>query len=369
MQIDVQGFLNQGAFLDFSATHVVVGWGERQSAPAPHPQGWSFWAQSFHDLEPSTPWVVFEHTEVIEKQKLSDAVASQSRQSPANAVSVRVPQPDRRSESDPVSGHPSRRIWTPLDHVRYQTQFEMAQMAFRSGEAKKLVLYEVSETTDTVGLKLQAIQHALGHGHLHPFGIWDSTAGWVGATPETLCWFKSPGYVAVDALAGTVPVERRTELLHDPKLLEEQQMVVEDIVAEISDLGQVQVGPREIYQAPPLAHLRTEVTLHTSPDVTWSAVVKKLHPTAAVGGWPRSVAQQFLRHWDHLLPRGRYGAPIGAYHPQHPSRCFVGLRGVQWSGDGAQIFVGGGVTAQSTLDAEFAELQAKLTAVRRWLGV
>jgi menaquinone-specific isochorismate synthase len=91
-----------------------------------------------------------------------------------------------------------------------------------------------------------------------------------------------------------------------------------------------------------------------------------VHPTAAVGGAPRSAA---LRLIDELegMDRGRYAGPVGWVDAGGDGELGIALRCAQVSGNTARLFAGCGVMADSDPDTEVREAAAKLIAVREAL--
>src|SRR5699024_10102249 len=121
-------------------------------------------------------------------------------------------------------------------------------------------------------------------------------------------------------LAGTAPRGKTRkddekladELLHDEKNLEEHAYVVQMIKDSIEQYCEDIDIPEEpvIYPLRNLQHLYTPVKANLKNGHSVFDIVKKLHPTPALGGLPRDKALQFIRN-EEYLDRGWYGAPIG----------------------------------------------------------
>lgn len=352
MDLDLNLFLRSGALLDLSPREVIVGWGERVTSAQPRERGYSFWFQPFFadpgQLEDG--WQIFEHTAVLEKQDLLARL---------------------QKHTAGESGHPDVWAWRARARESYEESFRQAQDLIARGELQKIVLYSASEAAWEYPHRLSLIQNALAHERLYPFGIWDESWGWIGAAPEVLFEYADSCTVVIDALAGTVALEESERLRIDPKILLEQQLVVDDITRQVAELGEIEASPLDVYENAPLAHLRRRLTLRAPAPLSWRALLSALHPTAAVGGYPRVRAWEMLRALDREIPRRYYGAPIGATDGQGTGRCVVGLRGVFFEDTAkrATIWVGGGITSDSRIEAEWEELRLKHEAVRRWLGV
>lgn len=256
-----------------------------------------------------------------------------------------------------------------LDRVGYEQRFAQAQAQMDTGQLRKVVIplrVEVSPVPPLLHL-LHAVTRSE---RLQPFGWWKGDAYWVGATPETLLSWTQ-GELRIDALAGTVPIDQGSQLLTDPKLIEEQTLVVDDILARLAHLAPWSVTAPEVLHHPPLAHRYQRLSVKTHKQVSWRELngwIQALHPTAAIGGKPQDEALALVREWAQMESRGLYGAPIGFFAGDW-AHVLVGLRGIERRGDRAWIWVGGGVTAKSHLEEEWQELQLKIRATLQGLGL
>ncbi|HEX2061477.1 MAG TPA: chorismate-binding protein, partial [Thermoanaerobaculia bacterium] len=93
---------------------------------------------------------------------------------------------------------------------------------------------------------------------LRAYGYSYNKHGMIGATPEVLFEAEAHGYRTM-ALAGTRPVGRADELLHDPKERLEHRLVVDDIVRRLAPFGNVEIGPLGVLRLPQIAHLITPI--------------------------------------------------------------------------------------------------------------
>ena len=91
-------------------------------------------------------------------------------------------------------------------------------------------------------------------------------------------------------------------------------------------------------------------------------LVAALHPTPAVGGWPRDAALALIAELEHV-DRGRYAGPVGWVDAAGNGAWAVGIRSVQLDGRSARLFAGVGVVADSDPLAELEETRAKVQAL------
>lgn len=253
---------------------------------------------------------------------------------------------------------------TALNHIRNRIEKQDIQKAVP-------VIFARSPQPVTVYERAQMILTLLlAPPTLFVYGIWQDADGVLGATPETLFEYQR-GVLKTMALAGTCPKSEaatRESLLQDAKEMHEHQLVVEDIVQVLSPLGSVRAEETRVLELPTLYHLQTpiEVTCEQMPD--FLELVKRLHPTPALGVAPRGRGY----HWMQELPgqegRARYGAPF-AFLSRTEALCLVGIRNIQWNKHISMIGSGCGIVAASELEREWQELFQKRLSVKKILGL
>ena len=174
------------------------------------------------------------------------------------------------------------------------------------------------------------------------------------------------------ALAGTRPADRASELLRDPKELREHRMVVDDIVRRLAPFGNIEVETIRILELPGIAHLATPIRFEEiGPErMSFVEMVRRLHPTAALGVSPRTEAgERWLREADRGVKRRTHGAPFGLELADHRALALVAIRNVQWHGDAIRVGAGAGLLPESQLEREFDELREKREQVKALLGL
>jgi len=202
---------------------------------------------------------------------------------------------------------------------------------------------------------------------LRAYGYSYNRHGLVGATPEMLFEAEARGYRTM-ALAGTRPVSHADELLHDPKERLEHRLVVDDIVRRLAPFGNVEVGPLGLLRLPQIAHLMTPIFFAESggsEKMSFTEMVRRLHPTAALGVSPRTDAgERWLREADRGVKRRTFGAPFGLEREDRSSLALVAIRNVHWHGDVVRVGSGAGMLPQSQMQREFEELRQKRDQVK-----
>jgi isochorismate synthase EntC len=206
------------------------------------------------------------------------------------------------------------------------------------------------------------------------YGCWDEHQGILGTTPEILFFLSqnaSSPCLTTFALAGTkCPGVCLADLKDDPKIRHEHQLVVQGIQESLSPYGPVQIGPIEELKLRNLVHLKTpiEVKMNTYPDIR--ALISELHPTPALGAYPRTKGMHWLKEYQQQINRKRFGAPAGYMDPESNETCFyVAIRNVQWTQDTMQIGAGCGIVEGSCFETEWEEINAKLNSIKGALAL
>ena len=251
------------------------------------------------------------------------------------------------------------------DHFAdFQNQFDWSQKQFGSGRLRKTVPFTKFEYEAQNFSFWLALDFALRHQDVgFIYGFWTEHQGHLGKTPELLASFENQTLTTM-ALAGTWSNQIQYESLNDvdAKTREEHAIVVHDIK---SRLGQAESTETYIYNVKYLNHLRTDIFTKIENEQKFIDLVNRLHPTAALGIYPRDLgaAEDFskLELQNH---RETFGAPVG-FLTKNYARIYVGIRMFKWNLDKSSVSIlcGCGVTAQSQLESEWTELITKKNAI------
>jgi len=252
----------------------------------------------------------------------------------------------------------------------FEARVDRALEAIASGHLKKVVLarsLDVDGTTpfDVVDV-LSRLREQNPRCATFLFRAPDGTC-FLGATPETLC--RVDGRVLeTDALAGSAAPGQADGLRGHDKDLREHDSVVRYILATLRPLSEQVTSDAEpaLLTLKNVVHLRTGIRAELRQGVTAAQVVAALHPTPAVGGFPRERALAFLLEHEGL-DRGWYAGPVGWVGPKR-AHLMVALRSALLWGAKARLFVGVGLVAGSTAEAEWRETEMKSLAMLRALG-
>jgi len=262
--------------------------------------------------------------------------------------------------------------WEPLDRSEFNQAFVDVQKKFASGELQKAVLYVMATGRGKIAVP-NVLESMMQFGLNRPvflYGYWDQDEGMLGVSPEILMNIQE-GKLSTMACAGTCRNDQDlSEFLNNPKERNEHQLVIDGIQESLSPFGTVQLGDLRAVSFSHLSHLITPIEVNLEGDYQLDPLVQALHPTPALGAYPKKQGTGWLRKYDKMIPRCRYGAPVGVIRDGGKQvQMYVGIRNIQWKGDEVRIGVGCGIVAESNMDQEWEEIQAKLHMTKEMLGL
>lgn len=183
---------------------------------------------------------------------------------------------------------------------------------------------------------------------------------WLGASPEIL--FEKTGNALYSmALAGT---RSAGEKEWGDKEQKEQAIVTEHIESVLQNLGfrDIERSDTKTVDAGAIEHICTEIRAKSANDSVWSDLLRELHPTAALMGYPRNKAIQFIREHE-IHDRELFTGYFGVVDKQD-ARFTIMIRCAKYLGDAYRLFAGAGVNAASEPAKESAEILQKFNVVR-----
>ena len=207
-------------------------------------------------------------------------------------------------------------------------------------------------------------------------------AGLVGATPELLIGVTD-GQVTSRVLAGTYQVQgdpaeeiaAARAQLGSAKDSSEHAFAIDSLAASLSTVSEdlhVDAEPH-LLQLATVIHLASDAhgTLrrgdHGCP--TALEVARAVHPTAAVGGFPKDRALEVIEELEDA-DRGRFTGPVGWIDERGNGQFGIALRcGQLEAPNRIRLFAGAGIMPDSDPASELAETEAKLAPMKRALGV
>jgi isochorismate synthase len=202
------------------------------------------------------------------------------------------------------------------------------------------------------------------------FWIDAGETSFIGSSPELLARLAGRRLES-EALGGSAPRGATAEederlgerLLTSAKERREHDLVVRSIREALEPVTRSLVAPRSpsLLRLPEAQHLHTPVRAELDGSIGLLEAAGRLHPTAAVCGWPRSPAQAWIA--DTESERGWYSGAVGWIDATGAGELVVALRCGLVDSGALSLWAGAGIVEGSDADSEFTETEAKLGAL------
>lgn len=269
------------------------------------------------------------------------------------------------------------------DPGRWTAEVRRACAAIGAGAMEKVVLARATRLgrgngaggrPGSVGVALGAL--AVRYPGCRVFAVARGQRCFLGATPERLVELRD-GTVRVSCVAGSAArgdddrTDRRyaDALRASAKDQAEHAVVVRAVRDDLAPLCDAVVIPRRptLLRLANVQHLLSEVSARVRPGIGLFDLAAALHPTPAVGGWPRAEAARWIEEHEDF-ERGWYAGPLGWVDARGDGELFLGIRSALVAPGGTWLFAGCGIVAGSDAAAELAESELKLRPLRDAFG-
>jgi len=243
----------------------------------------------------------------------------------------------------------------------------------QAGRLEKLVLARESTVRSEGPLDgcrvLRRLQQA--YPDCTAFFVGTPHGSFLGATPERLVALHDrqlqTAAIAGSIARGSSPDEDGAlaqALKESPKERHEHAVVVHAIESTLEPICEsldVASEP-DLLRLKNVQHLVTPITGRLMTAQSVLDLAGRLHPSPAVGGYPRDVAMNLLRERENI-ERGWYAGPVGWMDSQRDGEFAVAVRCTLVRGSEATFWAGAGIVAGSDPEAELAETRLKLSPV------
>jgi menaquinone-specific isochorismate synthase len=256
------------------------------------------------------------------------------------------------------------------DREGWRKNIQTVLALFDRGDIEKIVLarksrFQFAGKLNAVDLlrRLQKIDQRAFHFCFQPY----RNVAFIGGTPERL-YCRCHREIQSEAVAGTRPrssakaVDREfnNELLRSDKDMREHRFVFDSIIESFNNVCSI-VDAQEkvsVLKLSKVQHLYAGIRGILNADVTDGQILSHLHPTPAVGGFPREKA---LRLIDSLEPfdRGWYAGPVG-WVSKDAAEFAVAIRSGLIKDDKIYLYAGAGIVPGSSPDKEWEEIENKI---------
>tara|TARA_R110002124_G_scaffold287306_1_gene472508 strand:+ start:1142 stop:2611 length:1470 start_codon:yes stop_codon:yes gene_type:complete len=192
-------------------------------------------------------------------------------------------------------------------------------------------------------------------------------SSFIGCTPERLASFNKD-YILTEGLAGSTPrgktasedARLEADLMDSKKDRNEHDFVINAIqknLKQYSDSIELPKFP-SIKKLTNVQHLYTPIRAHIKDGVSKTEVLQNLHPTPAVGGFPRETAVPYISKFEDF-DRGWYASPIGWINANGDGEFVVAIRSGLIKKDEVNFFAGCGIVEGSDPLKEWEETNLK----------
>lgn len=259
------------------------------------------------------------------------------------------------------------------DQDQWMSRVNSALTAMIEDRYEKIVLARKTELTFKENIRPDIVMHDLLENTSNCFHFCfqlSSTNAFLGATPERL-YYRNHSNLKCEAVAGTRSRgddERHDrsladELLQSQKDIKEHHYVIESILEALAEYvkgkEEQNGGNVLLIQLAKVQHLikRFKFSLHES--VTDFDLVNSLHPTAAVGGYPKKNILKYIAELEQF-DRGWYAAPIG-WISKDTSEFAVAIRSGLIDKNKMTLYSGAGIIDDSIPESEWDEIENKIS--------
>lgn len=320
---------------------VILGHGPFATADKPPADGVAFYKRDFFFRE-ETPWHIPAHHETMKAKDFRDAVGGDLRLDVA---------------------------WDTPDAMPFSCVFQEIMTRIRQGMIEKTVpvVTERGHVSCSPAAEIMAAM-AMQQAPLQSYGWVSDKDGFAGATPELL--FSLDGSrLETMALAGTARMEDEDVFAVDEKEIREHEYVAQTLVSKLLDLGVLRRREREVLRLGSIVHFHTGITVDLSNQQDTESLLRRLHPTPALGPLPRTdQTMAALSGWRSQLGcPAEFGAPFGVWE-RGRFEAVVAIRGLWWQENCISLPAGCGIIEASRLVNEWRELRLKRDAVKRFVG-
>lgn len=251
-----------------------------------------------------------------------------------------------------------RSVNTALDHMQ-EGRLDKVVLA-----RKAVYSFEAEERAGRILAVLGEVTSTCYHFLVQP----NEQVAFMGTPPE--CLFRRDGrQIRTEALAGTRPRVGDTdtdralgqELLGSEKEQNEHGIVRKSLLQKLDLLcTEVSIDPEaSLLILERKQHLISRIQGRLQEGVHDADLLQALHPTPAVGGFPKANA---LKEIQNLEPfrRGWYAAPVGWFDLQS-TEFAVAIRSGLVHGKTVLVYSGAGIVPGSKAEAEWEEIENKIS--------
>jgi menaquinone-specific isochorismate synthase len=260
----------------------------------------------------------------------------------------------------------------PEEQSLWMSKVERAKKLILEKKFEKIVLARSISVQSKCKLESTVLAHHLRETYPACYNFLiqqDPETSFIGASPERLASFEN-GVMLTEGLAGSISRGRSAmedaslahSLMKSNKDRAEHRFVVEAIGDSLEQFSYRVEHPRQpqIKKLQNVQHLFTPIKAKIKKGVQIHQLLQELHPTPAVGGYPRNDAVPFI-HEIEQIDRGWYAAPVGWFNLNGSGEFAVAIRSALLHKNRAELYAGCGIVSDSDPEKEWKETLLKFT--------
>jgi menaquinone-specific isochorismate synthase len=263
-------------------------------------------------------------------------------------------------------------LQSPDEHGDWIRKVEQARDMIQANRFDKIVLARPLTVESKSAPVFTQITYRLRQRYPECFNFLvqkDSETAFLGATPERLASFRD-NTIKTEGLAGSTSRGRSAledatlaqNLMKSTKDRNEHEFVIRAINDNLKKFSKRINHPKkpEIKKLKNVQHLFTPISASIKNGVQIHELISEMHPTPAVGGFPRDEAVSHL-HDIEQFDRGWYAAPIGWFNLNGWGEFAVAIRSALLHKKRAVLYAGCGIVADSDPEKEWKETLLKFS--------
>ena len=255
----------------------------------------------------------------------------------------------------------------PTSKSEYMIQVTEAVNSLQAGPMEKVVLSQQQFDNKVLDKVMMRFLQVCKTQNAYCYLLHTSEETWIGASPELLL---KTDYHSVEsmALAGTRLVNQ-SESKWGHKEVSEQNIVGQYVLDTFHKLGFKDVKLNESFtkSAGGVQHICNTIMGKALANSNWLDIIEQLHPTPALGGFPKVDAMAFIQGMEKF-DRDLFGGFIGIAS-QTEMELFVNIRSASLFSNGIRFLAGAGINKDSQPEKEWQETNHKIDVIRRAITI
>lgn len=260
------------------------------------------------------------------------------------------------------------------DKLHFESIVEKGIKAIEEGHFQKVVLSRKENHSipnfDFISVfkrMLSVYPSAFRYCFFHP-----NPGMWMGATPEQFVKIDED-LIETVALAGTQVFTDSKQVVWPEKEKREQQFVTDFIANQLAEfVFRLDISDPSTVRAGDVLHIKTNISGRLTSRHHLKELISALHPTPAVCGLPKAAAKAFIAE-NEGYDREFYSGYLGelnvnlATFKKAQTDLFVNLRCLKMENSALSLFVGCGITKDSSAEKEYVETVNKSLTMKNIL--